>query len=207
MNFSGAWLREESTRYLNTLFSYVWGDPTCAGYLFCQNDHPTDAGGNSCPDHAANIIDFIRTLPLSRSLNDALRKIRRSLSHLGHVVTVWADAICIDQSNLERAQQVRLMNKIYKSASSIWVWLGPDEFQDAEGVFRYIEKRVEQLQVSHGDNLFESGPEPALCKRPEYLEDYNKKIWLGIARLFERPYWTRVWVLQKLGVARQATMY
>jgi hypothetical protein len=99
------------------------------------------------------------------------------------------------------------MNKIYKSASSIWVWLGPDEFQDAEGVFRYIEKRVEQLQVSHGDNLFESGPEPVLCKRPEYLEDYNEKIWLGIARLFERPYWTRVWVLQELGVARQATMY
>jgi hypothetical protein len=75
--------------------SYVWRDPTCAGYLFCQNGHPTDAGRNLCPDHASNIIDFVRTLPLSRSLNDALRRIRRSLSHLGHVVTVWADAICI----------------------------------------------------------------------------------------------------------------
>lgn len=41
---------------------------------------------------------------------------------------LWIDALCIDQSNIsERSQQVAQMGQIYKSASTVLVWLGKDE--------------------------------------------------------------------------------
>jgi hypothetical protein len=41
---------------------------------------------------------------------------------------LWADAICINQSNIgERNQQVRHMLDIYRNSKGVIVWLGPDE--------------------------------------------------------------------------------
>ena len=41
-------------------------------------------------------------------------------------VKVWADAVCIDQSNFkERAEQVTLMGKIYSRAASVVIYTGP----------------------------------------------------------------------------------
>ena len=38
---------------------------------------------------------------------------------------VWADAMCINQENVnERNHQVQMMSKIYSQATSVWVWLG-----------------------------------------------------------------------------------
>lgn len=42
---------------------------------------------------------------------------------------LWADAICIDQtSNEERASQILLMEDIFRSAETVYAWLG--EAQD-----------------------------------------------------------------------------
>ncbi|RSL68054.1 hypothetical protein CEP54_002941 [Fusarium duplospermum] len=38
---------------------------------------------------------------------------------------LWCDSICIDQTNdHERSHQVQLMNRIYRKAQSVLVWLG-----------------------------------------------------------------------------------
>lgn len=53
----------------------------------------------------------------------ALRRIRYRKSSR----VVWADALCIDQSNVEeRNQQVLVMSSIYSRASRTLVWLGED---------------------------------------------------------------------------------
>jgi hypothetical protein len=130
---------DEAPEYIAV--SYVWGDPACVKYLLCPSDDPKNSNGKMCSDHGQKIFDFVRTIPLTQSLNDALRRIRKNLYHHDHVMMLWADAICIDQSNLEeRAQQVLLMNEIYKRASSISVRLGTDELNDAQCVFDYINK-------------------------------------------------------------------
>lgn len=58
---------------------------------------------------------------------------------------IWADAICIDQNNVEeRSNQVRLMPFIYSRAQAVVVWLGipvPTFYNDSRTQFRreYLE--------------------------------------------------------------------
>jgi hypothetical protein len=48
---------------------------------------------------------------------------------------LWADQICIDQSNLdERSQQVLLMKKIYENALTVFVYLGEGPPDGQNGV-------------------------------------------------------------------------
>jgi hypothetical protein len=43
---------------------------------------------------------------------------------------LWADAICIDQGNVEeRCFQVTLMGEIYSRAERVVLWLGPEAMQ------------------------------------------------------------------------------
>jgi hypothetical protein len=40
-------------------------------------------------------------------------------------ILIWIDSICIDQANVvERNQQVSIVADIYRSAESVYVWLG-----------------------------------------------------------------------------------
>jgi hypothetical protein len=59
---------------------------------------------------------------VTRNLVSALRHLRDTAS----VVTLWVDAISINQSDVaEREQQVRLMRKIHRYAIATRAWLGP----------------------------------------------------------------------------------
>ncbi|KAI7232823.1 hypothetical protein KC330_g5705 [Hortaea werneckii] len=80
--------------------SYVWGDASDTTVMFVN-------GG--------------KVIEITRSLAAALRRFRDSKVF----VALWADAVCINQADLqERADQVRIMGKIYASAIQVNVWLG-----------------------------------------------------------------------------------
>jgi hypothetical protein len=65
-----------------------------------------------------NCINF----EITRNQDFALRQIR----HLEPCARFWIDAICINQADLtERAQQVDIMDQIYKSAMQTWACIGP----------------------------------------------------------------------------------
>jgi len=66
-----------------------------------------------------------QTIYISANLFTALRALRRRF----FTVTIWADALCIDQGNNdEKNKQVALMGRIYKQGRQTWVSLGcPDE--------------------------------------------------------------------------------
>ena len=76
-----------------------------------------------------------RDIPITQNLDTALRHLRHGqLSR-----SLWVDAVCIDQSNVvERAEQVKLMNRIYHSASTVLIWLGPAA-DDSDVVMRSIQ--------------------------------------------------------------------
>jgi hypothetical protein len=90
-------------------FPYVWRD---------QNDTPTlfvDGKGPS----------------VTASLDNALRHIRDSKS----VLRLWADGVCIDQSNTEdRNKQVTQMGAIYSTAHHTIIFLG-EGFPRCDSVF------------------------------------------------------------------------
>jgi hypothetical protein len=97
------WL-ELSTAELDTApayeaISYCWGDP---------NDQQ-------------DVICCRQTMHITRSLYTGLKCFR----HHDETRIIWADAICINQSNDdEKGIQVNIMGDVYDHASRVLVWLG-----------------------------------------------------------------------------------
>lgn len=75
-----------------------------------------------------------------------LKQLRKHRS----VRVVWADALCIDQTNIqERNHQVKLMGDIYRHAERTLIWLGPSD-QHTDQLFKAI-PMIDQLLRPHWD--------------------------------------------------------
>ena len=82
-----------------TALSYVWGDPTKTGSIYVDEHKFT----------------------ITATLEAALRDLRDP----SRMLRIWADALCIDQSNMtERNSQVALMAQIYSIAHHTVIHLG-----------------------------------------------------------------------------------
>ena len=92
-------------------------------------------------DNGAHLTRYIlcdqKRLWVTASLHAALTMIRGHLD-VGNLFiyatrpSIWADAICIDQANVEeRNHQVPLMTQIYKKCSRLLIWLGEADQIDA----------------------------------------------------------------------------
>lgn len=67
-----------------------------------------------------------RALQITKSLHGALADIRHVPPEGRHRL-VWADSICINQDDIqERSQQVALMARIYRRASRVITYIGPE---------------------------------------------------------------------------------
>lgn len=105
--------------------------------------------------------------------------------------TYWIDAICIDQSNVqERNHQVQMMKYIYSEAQSVSIWLG-----DAEDGSMMTEAMA--LLTSLKNN-------------PSLVEDFME--WTpdqagALLCFYTDAYWDRMWIVQEVTLARQATIY
>jgi Heterokaryon incompatibility protein (HET) len=72
------------------------------------------------------------TVSLSIEIDGKDYKIRRNLYQFIHILRrpheswyLWADAICIDQTNLkEKSEQVSVIGQIFRQATVVRVWLG-----------------------------------------------------------------------------------
>lgn len=101
--------------------SYVWGDPRTK----------------------YTIIFDTEELEITTSLYYALKRLRLPDKSR----RLWADQICINQKDRdERSEQVKFMNMIYKNASHVLVWLGPDEENLAGPAFQLIHKLDKALK-------------------------------------------------------------
>lgn len=97
----------------------------------------------------------------------------------------WIDAVCIGQSSTdERSDQVAFMASIYKQAQSVIAWLGP----------AYGESTVAMKALRNT---------PSLAEMPRV---WNSSA-AGIRRLCYRRYWTRLWVLQELALAKSVILH
>ncbi|MCJ1405295.1 hypothetical protein MMC11_008522 [Xylographa trunciseda] len=155
-----------------------------------------------CPHRTNTIICDDQALPVTKSLFTALKEIRRSLEGEDDEVamTFWVDAICIDQENLaERAQQVRLMEQIYRQASVVNVWLG-DRSADSDQAMQFVVELVNTLVPLQHKQL-----ESLEFKR---LRNYGLRpktddAWQALRRLLARPWFSRVWVIQELAMCKE----
>src|SRR5690349_15461535 len=85
--------------------------------------------------HRKGVICDWKTILVTRNLVEALRMFRRQQIPRA----LWADAICINQKDLEeRSSQVQLMTRIYSEASAVLIWLGYGGTSKIEVALRYF---------------------------------------------------------------------
>lgn len=107
-------------------------------------------------------------------------------------ISVWADAICINQDSIDECnQQVPLMRFIYSKCEYVFVWLGEaDSTSDLamDSIARLatceiqgstFSSHIHATLTKHGSPFFEATP------------------WIAIRKLLEREYWYRVWTYQE----------
>lgn len=98
--------------------------------------------------------------------------------------TVWIDAICINQDDVnERGHQVHLMPQIYSRARRVLIYTGEALPEDGQ--------LLELLATGVLDQ----------ASRVDW-EEMRKALW----KFFSRRYFSRVWILQEVALARQAIL-
>ena len=121
-----------------------------------------------------------RPFEVTQNLEIALRALRNDK----YSRMFWVDAICIDQTNVtERNSQVMQMRNTYADANKVIIWL-----EDSDGD---VERTVDLLAE-------------AMSPPSEVIDvgDLRNAILPGLQKFLKNPWWTRMWVVQEVAVAR-----
>ncbi|PMD60919.1 heterokaryon incompatibility, partial [Hyaloscypha bicolor E] len=137
--------------------SYVWGDPAAVCDL--------EINGTAAK--------------IGENLHAALHSIRKNTKFR----VIWADALCINQSdNEEKWWQVQQMAAIYSRARATISWLGPP----SEDSKLALETLVELGRKTSHFVL-------------QLARDSSR--WNAIANICARLYWSRIWIFQEMACA------
>jgi hypothetical protein len=138
-------------------------------------------------------INACHSMHITTNLHSALRHLRCQNEDR----ILWIDAVCINQKDdTEKNHQVRMMKQIYESADQVVIWLG----EAIEHTGRAFEKLKEAAEY-----MRESSPE-VTTKSPQWTKDelFGTEAWTVLIDLFRREWWTRIWVIQEVALAKQA---
>jgi len=167
--------------------SYVWGSTA----------HPVSVLVGPSREHAISVTQNLAT---------ALRYLR----DVNESQILWADAICINQSNLaERSYQVTLMSDIFRAASRVTVWLGPEE-QDSSYAFSAMHAIGSSIDVdwthySFKPKLSADNASSSRLEEPHNFRFRDREVH-AINRLLHRQWFQRLWVRQEITLATQAVI-
>ncbi|PNP74183.1 hypothetical protein FNYG_12232 [Fusarium nygamai] len=141
------------------------------------------------------------TLQITQNLKDSLTYLR----HDSKPRSLWIDAICINQSDVdERSSQVRLMGRIYSSASCVISWLGlKDDPIDYVEQMKKARSLIGLVRSCSTDELFALLLDsPSKEDLEEVFEDGLYSLQLVIGERDRPPYWRRAWIIQEVSLAR-----
>jgi len=139
--------------------SYAWGNPRVTDTIYLHNDHS----------------EATLSLAIASNCAQALRRLR----HVDEERLLWIDAICINQADVvERSAQVRMMHRIYKTASRVLVYLGESSF-DSDIAISILE------DDANGNSQF-------------VTNSLDENETLALKSFFNRQWFNRVWVLQEV---------
>lgn len=106
--------------------------------------------GDDLPRHDITIEG--KRFLVTQSLFDGLRRVRKKRGHL----RLWADAVCIHQSDPEeKAQQVARMANVYRHASWTAIWLGEGSADNTKSVIFRLFKQLSTTFANRVSKGFE----------------------------------------------------
>jgi hypothetical protein len=185
----------DNVPYFHAL-SYTWGPPKREDRAYTKED---------MVDVLVNGDGF----SIFPNLADALHR----LLELGHAEHYWVDALCINQDDTdEREVQVGMMDRIFKAANRIDIWIGESDDSHAGAVAQVMETMSKLLddEIDRLDKGGRAWQVLDLASGP-FLESYglpnmNNEIWHSFIDFFERTWFRRVWILQEVALAREAVV-
>lgn len=131
------------------------------------------------------LLDTGFCLGLTSNCAKALRSVRNPTTDR----TIWVDSICVNQDDPEeRSRQVDFMKEIYSKAFTVLLYLG--------------QKTAEKDSSS---SLAMS-----LLGQPDRLQDpdrFNRQERTSLIRLFQRPYFRRMWIVQEVALAQTVEIH
>ncbi|KAF2756613.1 hypothetical protein EJ05DRAFT_477725 [Pseudovirgaria hyperparasitica] len=141
--------------------------------------------------------------PISPTSFKALRDIRRE----DFPVRIWMDSICINQADeIEKRDQLQLMEQIYTSATRVRAWLDI-EIDDTAPCFRRLKVWTQTWRLD---------------KHPKYLTKLTRDMlkyemrvdlgddptfWSPIEKIMSHDYWERLWVQQEIVFAKSLMLH
>lgn len=184
-----------------TALSYTWGDPLSTTMILVNG----------------------ATKQVTIDLEAALRHIRQSSC----AMVLWIDAICINQEDLaEKNHQVEMMKEIYTGAELVIAWLGTTS-DDSDIAMEVLGKGYEGWKAKEGSptiNERQAHNTPArgdegdsatssnaeVCDKQIYWKDFTRTVQglsnretLAISKFLKRSWWTRIWVVQEVMLAKK----
>jgi hypothetical protein len=151
-----------------------------------------------------------QAIPVRENLGAVLEHIREA----HRSVSVWVDALCINQQdNEEKFHQVQLMSRIYKSSAEVLAWLGREE-DDSNTAMERLED-IGPKAIEAGIQDFRADTDMPNWSRP-HVDERLSRLKVSLNRLAEsegldlfhpalvplskRTYWSRVWILQEVSL-------
>ncbi|EFQ86072.1 hypothetical protein PTT_18789 [Pyrenophora teres f. teres 0-1] len=196
---------QDNPKYI--ALSYTWGSPTLA-----MEERKSGISTYSllCKAKASSPVEpqqLWYPLTVTENLHAFLHKTRDDEAHA--VDSYWIDAICINQEDPEeRTCQVTMMATIYQSAHIVHAWLG-EEDNDTGPAFELIKvlaKRIQGRQKAERINCLKDVTPKAVSSgelRAKHALFADLSAWKSMARFFQRTYFTRVWTIQEIKLARK----
>ncbi|XXG96802.1 hypothetical protein Hte_003093 [Hypoxylon texense] len=181
-----------------TALSYTWGDPTTSHTLWLNKNGVS--------------------LEITKNCFKALRQLRHNYG----AITIWVDAICINQADdREKEIQLPLMGEIYMWAEVVYVWLGTEtkaSLQALEALSRAASFNYLPIDPDRTSRNLPSWSEKArlaLKLLPPYLNYgmvrkliFNFRLTNAVehqlVELLSRPWFSRAWTFQEIILASEA---
>ena len=158
-------------------YRFLWGDYAALSYVWGDENA------------TSRIVVNGQEIWVTRNLEVALRALNGRSDFEGGY-KLWVDALCINQADLkERGRQVGRMQDLYGNAWAVIAWLGEEDDESDKGI-NLLQALATASRENRGQEL-----EARLIEQPNYLGSGS---WLALHELMQRPYWTRLWILQEI---------
>lgn len=152
--------------------SYCWGNPEPPKFVICNG----------------------KSLNITESPYIALHRLRNAAEPR----TLWADAICINQQDIdEKNTQAPLVRKIYEMTEQVVLWLGEEEHNSHLG-FALIPKLVaahNKREATSDQRTFMHLQDPGIRAVYDLPNRRGGQDFPGYFGIFKRPWFGRGWVI------------
>jgi hypothetical protein len=131
-------------------------------------------------------------IPLIASLHEALQNIRaiKEIEQRGF----WADQICIGRNTQERNHQVSMMAMVYRKATQVIKYIGPEAPGDSKGIV--LVKTIHDLWLTVQNSHPALGSTEVQHLLESKLPEENDASWDGFGSLIYWKWSTHVWMIQ-----------